>query len=228
MSIASKLLYLYQTKLAIKEALKNKGAVIDDSDTFRSYVDSINGLELEDPENVERLNFYKSIFYRDFGDGNLVIPDYVTSISPFQFAESDIISIVLPEGIKEIQNSSFKSCKSLENINLENIEVMGEYAFYGCSNLGNLELTNIISIADYAFNSCYSTSELKIGNKIEHISNPSSSLRRPFATSLKTIIIDKPYGSMGVPSHHWGATSSTIYWNDGVQTPPNESVNKVL
>jgi len=38
--------YLEETKNQIKQALINKGASISDSDTFRSYVDKINNLDV--------------------------------------------------------------------------------------------------------------------------------------------------------------------------------------
>lgn len=44
-SIEDKLLYLQQTKSLIKDAIENKGQIISDTDTFRSYVDKINDID---------------------------------------------------------------------------------------------------------------------------------------------------------------------------------------
>ena len=46
MGLVQKLNYLLGTKEAIKEAIVNKKVEIDDSDTFRSYADKINGINI--------------------------------------------------------------------------------------------------------------------------------------------------------------------------------------
>ena len=45
-TINEKLNYLLQTKEAIKEAMINKNVEVSDTDTFRSYADKINGINL--------------------------------------------------------------------------------------------------------------------------------------------------------------------------------------
>ena len=49
MATIDKLNYLNETKEQIKDALNNLGAEITDEDTFRSYVDKINELADEYP-----------------------------------------------------------------------------------------------------------------------------------------------------------------------------------
>jgi hypothetical protein len=45
MSIADKLIYLNGTKEAIKEAIREKGVTVDDTDTFRSYAEKIGEIQ---------------------------------------------------------------------------------------------------------------------------------------------------------------------------------------
>ena len=46
MGLVQKLNYLLGTKEAIKEAIVNKNVEVSDTDTFRSYADKINGINL--------------------------------------------------------------------------------------------------------------------------------------------------------------------------------------
>ena len=46
----AKLDYLQETKSLIKNALIEKGIAISDSDTFRSYADSIRNTEFQSPD----------------------------------------------------------------------------------------------------------------------------------------------------------------------------------
>lgn len=56
MTIANKLNYLNQTKTAIKEAIINKGVLISDTDTFRSYADKINLISGQQSSNLSITN----------------------------------------------------------------------------------------------------------------------------------------------------------------------------
>ena len=44
-NLENKLAYISDTKLAIKEAIRNKGITVNENDTFRSYADKINNIE---------------------------------------------------------------------------------------------------------------------------------------------------------------------------------------
>lgn len=52
MATIDKLNYLNDTKGLIKDALNDLGAEITDEDTFRSYVDKINQLSTEIPQEA--------------------------------------------------------------------------------------------------------------------------------------------------------------------------------
>lgn len=53
MGLVQKLNYLLGTKEAIKEAIINKNVEISDTDTFRSYVDKINGININQGISTE-------------------------------------------------------------------------------------------------------------------------------------------------------------------------------
>lgn len=54
--INKKLDYLNETRLLIKEAIQEKGPVINEEDTFRSYVDKIRNIESLDPNTAKIFN----------------------------------------------------------------------------------------------------------------------------------------------------------------------------
>lgn len=47
----NKLDYLTNTKALIRQALSNKGAIVDDNKTFREYADVINNLEVQEDQS---------------------------------------------------------------------------------------------------------------------------------------------------------------------------------
>ena len=53
MGLVQKLNYLLDTKEAIKEAIINKKVEISDSDTFRSYADKINDININQGISTE-------------------------------------------------------------------------------------------------------------------------------------------------------------------------------
>ena len=276
MSIADKILYLNDTKQAIKESLTNKGAIIDETDTFRSYVDRIDELVIEDPVNYEKMLFYQSIVDGTIG-GDIIVPDSVTcfgdstfarntkitsvtfhdsvvSLGDYLFEQSDVKYVRFPNWLTEIPSYCFYFADRIYNNSQSEwnkVETVGKGAFsysslkdmsgfisliyiedsgFQSCNFTVADLLNVKTIGKQAFASCRYLTIVNIGNKIESIATPSSSYDKVFSScsKLTTINIDKPFGSLEVPADHWGATKSTIYWNDGVQTPPNESVSKVI
>ena len=61
-TIAQKITYLNETKQLLKQSLNDLGAKITDEDTFRSYVDKINQLAEELPQDeTEEAQFMATI-----------------------------------------------------------------------------------------------------------------------------------------------------------------------
>ena len=72
--------------------------------------------------------------------GDLVIPDSVTSIGKFCFAENKITSLKLSDSLTIIPRSAFRSCLNLSNVpelpsNLKTIE---DDAFYECVQISGI------------------------------------------------------------------------------------------
>ena len=68
----AKLMYLAETKALIKNALNEKGIAISDSDTFRSYADSIRNTEFQSPDvrYVTFMNGEETLYVKPVATGD--------------------------------------------------------------------------------------------------------------------------------------------------------------
>ena len=75
---------------------------------------------------------------------DLVIPETVTSISPFAFYRSNITSVYIPKSVKTIGRHSFYECAQMTTIKIsDSVTKIGEWAFFGCIGLTKAEFDNI-------------------------------------------------------------------------------------
>ncbi len=101
------------------------------------------------------------------------IPDTVTAIADFAFAENKTIkSVVMPNSILEMTNGIFAKCESLESVIFSDfVTKIGSFTFHGCINLTEVKLPkNLRSIYRLAFGECKRLSELVLPDGISHIS----------------------------------------------------------
>lgn len=76
-----------------------------------------------------------------------VIPDSVTRIDYFAFANSQYLtSITIPETVQIIESSTFANCSKLESINIPSgLTYIGNYAFANCDKLDNIIIPNSVT-----------------------------------------------------------------------------------
>ena len=128
-------------------------------------------------------------------DETYVIPDSVTKIGDYAFANNEYIKkLVLPETVEEIGKGAFSGCYSLEKINLPSgITSIKEYTFYECGLLSGIILPEgITSLGEYAFEGCSSLESINIPIGVSEIPNncfmDCSSLKNvEFTTGLRRI-----------------------------------------
>jgi hypothetical protein len=77
------------------------------------------------------------LYFNDVLVTELVIPDGVTSIGSYAFADCDnLTSINIPDSVTSIGDSAFRECTSLTSVTIGNsVTSIGRYAFDYCSNL---------------------------------------------------------------------------------------------
>ena len=97
------------------------------------------------------------IQYPCWAAGEYIVPDSVTTIAKYAFAECDkLTKLTLQDGIRTIGNEAFGECKALIEIELPNsIENIGSGAFGYCTSLKALALPEgLTTIAPNMFSFC--------------------------------------------------------------------------
>jgi len=99
--------------------------------------------------------------YRDSGlTGDLRIPEGVTEIGAYAFANSGITSLVLPSTVKVIGDNAFAGCKTLGRVTFpEGLTQIGKSAFSSTGMNGDLRIpNNVTEIGANAFENTAITS----------------------------------------------------------------------
>ena len=106
-------------------------------------------------------------------DGDVVIPEGVTSIGPSVFSErKNIVSMVIPEGVTFIDERAFYMCDHLQTVSLpESLTTIGNEALYFCWRLKSVSIPENVTSIDYlAFYRCPGLADkdgfVTIGNTI--------------------------------------------------------------
>ena len=76
--------------------------------------------------------------------GAATIPDYITKIEDYAFANCDYLrGVYIPDGIDEIGEGAFKNCQILEEVKISGyIDKIGKHAFENCENLREVEISD--------------------------------------------------------------------------------------
>ena len=142
--------------------------------------------------------YYAENFYinGELLQGELVIPNSVTSIRNFAFAYcTGLTSIILPDGVTDIGNYAFSYCFSLTSLVIsDSVTDIGDYAFFACTSLTSIEIPDSVTgIGNYAFAFCSSATNLTIGDSVTTIGEYAYGS----CTSLTSIVIPDSVTSIG-------------------------------
>ena len=105
-------------------------------------------------------------------EGDLVIPDSVTSIGSYAFYGcSGLTGVTIPDSVTSIGGDAFGGCSGLTSVTIsDSVTSIGSYAFYGCSGLTSVTIPDsVTSIGDSAFRGCSGLTSVTIGNSVTSI-----------------------------------------------------------
>ncbi len=166
-------------------------------------------------------------------DSEYIIPDGVTSISPYAFDNSDALtSIIIPDGVTSIGHYSFYDCDGITNITLpDGLISIGDCAFEGCDKLTSINIPDsVTSIGGWAFGDCALTSitipgsvksigwrafrycgltSVTIESGVTSIGNGAFE----YCSKLTTVTIPKSVTSIGDSAFYGCSSLSSVYYN---------------
>lgn len=104
------------------------------------------------------------LFYTGLSDGNITIPESVTTIGAFAFSGSNLKKINLSANLQTIGVNSFSGCNKLKNISIPNsVKKIEQYAFQDNPILEKIVWpSNCDTIPESCFSNCISLKELTI------------------------------------------------------------------
>lgn len=107
-------------------------------------------------------------------EGDLVIPDGVTSIGRAAFAYcSNLTSITIPDSVTSIGARAFYFCDGLTNITIpDNVTSIGFEAFRWCTGLTSITIPDSVTSIEWdTFYGCSGLTSVTIGNSVTSIGN---------------------------------------------------------
>ena len=108
---------------------------------------------------------------KDIINGTVNIPNNITEINEYAFANTNLRFIDIPEHVNKIGYLAFSKCEFLQKINLPNsVTLIGKGALMNCINLQSINLpNNITKIEKYMFEYCEKIKNIKLQRNITEI-----------------------------------------------------------
>lgn len=96
-----------------------------------------------------------TLFFYDFDEEDVVIPEGVKYIAPYVFRGKSMKTLQLPKSLQKIAKGAFESCEKLEKLIIpENVTEIADEAFRWCNNLTEIHLPKNIEFESRSFLDC--------------------------------------------------------------------------
>ena len=100
-------------------------------------------------------------------NGDVVVPDGVTSIGQLAFDMCDCLtSVTMPDSVTSIGNNAFYGCSRLTSVTIpDSVTSIGGWAFYGCSGLTSVTIPDSVTSIEWgAFRGCIKLMSISVGS----------------------------------------------------------------
>lgn len=124
------------------------------------------------------IEFYDNItripdkaFYKSKINGKIDLPNSVTSIGAYAFANTACSEFSLPDFVTEIGEGAFESCHNFQKLKLPRyLKKIGNKAFKDCLLSGDLDIAyDVTEIGDDAFYGCQGLTKLSLTSSLQRI-----------------------------------------------------------
>lgn len=143
---------------------------------------------------------------------DLVVPDDVTAIGSYAFAQCGFKTVTIPGSVKQVGSYAFYGCTSLLSVVMApGVEGVNSYAFSGCASLSSVTLPEgLYRLGGFAFYNSQSLSEIVLPSSIGVIASGCfkqckglqrviSHIYKPFPLEPEVFLSVSPVCSLSVP-----------------------------
>lgn len=132
-TIAENIRRIQNAKVAIKAALEEKGAIVEESTKIDDYAGIIAALQTGNPATVD---FIQNLFDVNF-TGELVVPDGLTKITKqYSIGFGKQTSLVFPDSVIEVGAGTVQYCREMRRIEFGvGLQVLNSSAIEGANSL---------------------------------------------------------------------------------------------
>ena len=123
---------------------------------------------VEIPDTVTEIDDYA---FAQTGVENLEIPESVITLNNQIFSGSNLVQISIPDSITDMGNAIFQNCSKLQKVKLPKVRYnIGEYTFAGCTSMEEIQLPKTVTtIWPHAFDGCSSLKKVEWSDCLEVI-----------------------------------------------------------
>ena len=149
-------------------------------------------ISVEIPDTVTEISRYA---FAQTGLENIELPSSVTTLQYEIFSGSKLVQINLPDSITGMGNAIFQNCSKLQKVKLPKVRYnIGDYTFAGCTSLEEIQLPKTVTtIWLHAFDGCSSLKKVEWNDCLESIKDNAFK----GCTSLTEIVIPDTVRELG-------------------------------